>query len=399
MGERADIVIVGGGVAGASLAWRLAERGRTEVVLLEREATHDTHASGRSAATLHTLISEPATLLLSIASGAFFRRPPEDFTDVPLLRRTGTMVIGGGAPLARQHLLALFARERGVRFDALNMRQCVQRVPVLDMAAIDGGLWFPDDGVLDIHALVQGYVAGARRRGVRILREVAATGIDAPGGRVRAVETTAGAIETAKVVVAAGAWANEVGAWAGADPLPMTPCRRHLIVAEPDAEVDPHWPLVYDVVRMAYFRPESGVRGRHGVLACPMDQEPSEPCDAKTDERWVAVAADKLARLAPELAPRAIHASWAGLRTLTPDNAFILGPDPKIRGLHWHAGVGGYGIQTSPAASALAADLLLTGRCEWFDARLVSPRRFASRWYALDHRLRAAGALLFEAEP
>ncbi|MCA9771334.1 MAG: FAD-binding oxidoreductase, partial [Myxococcales bacterium] len=227
---------------------------------------------------------------------------------------------------------------------------------------------------------------------------VAVTGIDAPGGRVRAVETTAGPIETQKVVIAAGAWANEVGAWAGADPLPMTPCRRHLIVAVPNVEVDPHWPLVYDVARMAYFRPESGVPGRHGVLACAMDQEPMEPCDAKTDERWVAEAADKLRRLAPTLEPRAIHASWAGLRTLTPDQAFIIGPDPTVRGLHWQAGVGGYGIQTSPAASELGADLLLTGRCEWFDARLVSPRRFTGEWYPFSQRMRAAAALLLSEE-
>ncbi|MCA9773545.1 MAG: FAD-binding oxidoreductase, partial [Myxococcales bacterium] len=220
MSERADIVIIGGGVAGAALAWRLAERGATNVVLLERESTHDYHASGRSAATLHTLIGEPATLLLSIRSGDFFRRPPGGFAEAPLLRKTGTLVIGGGAPLARQRLLALLARERGMRFEPQNLRQCVQRVPVLDLATIDEGLWCPDDGVIDIHALLRGYVRGARARGARVRTDVAVTGIDAPGGRVRAVETTAGPIETQKVVIAAGAWANEVGAWAGADPLP-----------------------------------------------------------------------------------------------------------------------------------------------------------------------------------
>ncbi|MBZ0253056.1 MAG: FAD-binding oxidoreductase, partial [Candidatus Methylomirabilis sp.] len=100
--ERAETVIIGGGVAGASLAWRLAERGARDVVLIEREETHDYHATGRSAATFHVLIPEPATLLLSHASAPFFSHPPPGFSEAPLIRRVGTLLVGRGAPLVRQ---------------------------------------------------------------------------------------------------------------------------------------------------------------------------------------------------------------------------------------------------------------------------------------------------------
>jgi D-arginine dehydrogenase len=123
-----------------------------------------------------------------------------------------------------------------------------------------------------------------------------------------------------------------------------------------------------------YFKPESGV-----LMASPMDQDPSPPCDARPTEEAVAAVADKLARMAPPLTPRAIRHKWAGLRTFSPDRVPVVGADPRLPGFFWLAGQGGVGIETSPALGAIAADLLVDGRTERFDAALLAPIRFCPK--------------------
>jgi D-arginine dehydrogenase len=248
----------------------------------------------------------------------------------------------------------------------------VKRLPALEREFIDGGVFITNDGALDVHALLWGFLNGAKRGGARLELNAEVTGIHVEDRKIRGLTTRKGEIACNWVVNAAGAWANPMASLAGASPLPLTPCRRHIIVTQPrdDFPID-DWPLTMDTSRHFYFRPESG-----GILASPMDQEPMEPCDARTDELQVAKAADFLTRFTPKIAPRTITNQWAGLRTIPSDHAPIVGEDPKVKGFFWCAGQAGHGMETAPALGEIAAELLLEGRTDRFPPELIEPDRF-----------------------
>jgi len=174
------------------------------------------------------------------------------------------------------------------------------------------------------------------------------------------------------VVDAAGAWAGTLAQLAGATPIPILPRRRTVITfAAPPALEVRRWPMVDSEAQRYYFKPESG-----GLLASPMDQTPSEPCDARPTELDVAEVLDRLQRFAPSLAPRALRQRWAGLRSFAPDELPVVGFDPSLEGFFWLAGQGGVGIETSPALGRLAAELILDGASEIDPAGALLPTRF-----------------------
>jgi D-arginine dehydrogenase len=146
--------------------------------------------------------------------------------------------------------------------------------------------------------------------------------------------------------------------------------------AAPEGLSVSHWPLVHNESHHLYFGPESG-----GLKACPMDEDPMEPCDAQPDELVIAEAVERMAKLAPALAPKRIRRAWAGLRTFAPDRVLVVGEDPLVKGFFWLAGQGGCGIETSPAVGQIAADLLVDGRTDRFDATVLSPARFVGTTY------------------
>lgn len=370
--RRAEVVIIGAGIAGASLAHALVQRGCRDIVILEKEDAPGHHSSGRSAAVLSQLDVDEIFMKLSIMSAPFFTSPPEGFADVPLVHPNGVLVVGQGTPFRFMRLVARLARRLGLASQEWGPEETVERLPALERAYVDGGVFIPEDGTLDVHALLWGFLNGARRGGARLEVNAEVTGIHVEDKRIRGVTTSAGEITCARVANAAGAWANRIAALAGARPLPMTPYRRHIIVTQPrDAFPIGDWPLTMDSSRHFYFRPESG-----GFLASPMDQEAMEPCDARTDELQVARAADFLTRFTPKIAPRAITNKWAGLRTIAADKAPIVGADPDVGGFFWCAGQAGHGMETSPALSEIAADLLLEGTTRRFPPELLAPERF-----------------------
>jgi D-arginine dehydrogenase len=370
--RRADVVIIGAGIAGASLAYFLVRRGCSDVVIVEKEDTPGYHTSGRSAAVLSQLDVDEVFMKLSIMSAPFFYSPPEGFADVPLVHPNGVLVVGQGAPFTSLRLLARLAKRLGIASEEWGPEETVKRLPALERPFVDGGVFMPEDGTLDVHALLWGFLNGAKRGGARLELSAEVTGIRVEDRKVRGITTRAGEIACERLVNAAGAWANPVASMAGARPLPLTPCRRHIIVTQPrDAFPIGDWPLTMDTSRHFYFRPESG-----GILASPMDQEPMEPCDAPTDELQVARAADFLTRFTPRIAPRTITNKWAGLRTISADRSPIAGEDPDVKGFFWCAGQAGHGMETSPALGEIAAGLLLEGRSPRFPAELLSPGRF-----------------------
>ena len=367
-----DVVVVGGGIAGASLAYFLAERGVTDVLLLERESQPGSHATGRSAAVLAEL--DPISTLqeLKVGSAGFLRRPPPGFAETPLLEPSGIMILLREPFWSALRQLAPLIEQAGTRLALLSPADAAARVPVLLAERFDGAVLLPEDGHIDVHALLWGYLRQARRRGVEQRLGVEVRGVRVEHGRATAVVTADGEIAARWVANAAGAWAGAVAALAGAAPIPLVPHRRTIVVF--DVRLDARaWPMVASDADQLYFAPESG-----GLKLSPMDEEPTEACDPQPDDMAVARGFERLAGLAPLLLPRALRRKWAGLRTFAPDRVPVVGEDPRVRGFFWLAGQGGCGIETSPLIGQIAADLLVDGRTERFDARRLAPARFAT---------------------
>jgi D-arginine dehydrogenase len=369
-----EIVIVGAGIAGASLAYFLAERGRADVLLLEREPQLAYHATGRSAATLAELDANPTLMELKILSAPFLRDPPPGFSEQPLLRRTGVLAVFPPAAWGAMEPLTPLLAAAGLHFQLLGAAEVLARVPVLAPAAIGGGLLVPDDGRLDVHEILSSYLRRARRAGVEQRLGAEVTGIVVEGGRCRGVRTAAGEVRAGLVVDAGGAWAGVIARQAGASPITLTPHRRTLVTFAPPAGLDvAGWPLVASDADSLYFAPEAG-----DVMLSPMDEDAMEPCDPRPDDVVIARALDRLAALAPALVPQTIRRKWSGLRTFAPDRVHVVGEDPRLPGFFWLAGQGGCGIETSPVIGAVAADLIVTGRTDRFDARRLAPARFTA---------------------
>ncbi len=369
-----DVAIVGAGIAGASLAYFLSARGMTNIVLLERESDPGYHSTGRSAATVCSFDFNPTLRRLKHMGASFLRQPPAGFADVPLLDPTGVLLLFAEPQWTQARALAAELIEaEGTRLELLSPQAAHERMNVLDARRFDGAVWVPDDGRIDVDALLRAYLRHANRAGVELRVDTEVTGVEVAGDRCVGVHTSSGLVRANLLINAAGAWAGRLGEMAGAQAIEFSPKRRTIVTFQtPEGASVSTWPLVCNETDELYFAPEAG-----GLLASPMDQQPSPPCDARPDELAVAHAVDKLERHAPALTPRSIRSKWAGLRTFAPDGNFVVGEDRQRRGFFWLAGQGGAGIETSPAVGRIAADLIATDTCDHFDTTAISPARFA----------------------
>jgi D-arginine dehydrogenase len=366
----AQYVIIGAGFAGAATAYHLARRGATDVVILEQEAQAGVHSSGRNAAMVRQVVSEPAVAALARDGAAFLRSLPADWPVPVEFRQNGSLLLASGEGWKKLSRDAEAARQGGAEAECWSKERTKEYVPVLRDADFDGAVWCPTDGVVDIHALLTGYLKAAQSLGVKVRYGSSVRGIDVRGDRWIWVVTSTGVINAETVVNAAGAWAGPIGKLAGAAEMPLHPCRRHLFLTAPLSWVDRKWPFVWDVAHDIYFRPESG-----GLLLCPCDQDEMAPGIPATDDAAAELLFEKIRRYAPALSEVAIKTSWAGFRTLSSDGRFVIGWDPKVKGFFWVAGLGGHGVTTGSAVGALAAELILdseTGRAAEF-----SPKRFS----------------------
>jgi D-arginine dehydrogenase len=368
-----DAIIIGCGISGASLAYFLAERGMKDILILEREEQPGYHATGRSAAVLVEFDLVPSVQQLKILGAQFLRNPPEEFSENPLLRPSGILVMVKGAfwELAQQMVPDL--RQEGVVLDLLSQEEVLSVVPVVSPANFDGALLFPEDGHLDVHELLWSYLKNARRRGATLRCGEEVNALKVGPGRCEGVITSTGEYHSNWVIDAAGAWAGKVREWAGPSSVQLTPFRRTIITfAAPEGLEVKTWPLAADLSHELYFSPESG-----GLLASPMDEEPTEPCDARPDDLVVAETIERLKRLTPRLVPKSIIRKWAGLRTFAPDQGMVIGEDPVLKGFFWLSGQGGAGIETSAAVGQIASDLILEGQTALMDVKPISPGRFS----------------------
>jgi D-arginine dehydrogenase len=369
------VLVIGGGVAGLSAGAAIAPV--ASVTVLEAEESTGYHSSGRSATMLHYALGNPLVRELTLASRRFFEQPPDGFTELPLARRMPVLIHAREDELsALQELesaIAVFGPIDRVGEDEMRTLCPVLRTGeggavsgLLDRTALK----------LDSHALLQGYARTIRQHGGTIVTCARVASI-AKKMTAWAVTTEEGEQFSAAVLVnAAGSWADAVAKLAGVAPLGLTPFRRTIITFDAPEGLDlASWPFTKTVGEDLYFAPESG-----RLFASPMDEVPSDPCDAQPEDYEVALAAQRVEERTTMQVRRVAH-KWAGLRTFTRDRMPAAGFAAENEGFFWLAGQGGSGLQTSPMMAAAAASMI-TGTpwpLQSVSVEELSPRRFLRR--------------------
>ena len=355
-----DVLIIGGGIAGASLACWLAPHLR--VTVLERESQPGYHATGRSAALYMPSYGSPQVRALTLASGAFLAQPPPGFCDTALLSPRGALLVashGQQAQLdAHWALLQALTRAAPGRARRLSGTDACAMVPVLRPDLVIGAVFEADAFDMDVHALHQGCLRALRRAGGTLVCDARVTAIS----RSRADwEVQAGSVgggvgvkyRAPLLVNAAGAWVDEVAQLAGVAPIGIEPRRRSALLFAPPAGLDcRHWPMVIGAAEDWYLKPDAGQ-----LLGSPANADPVAPQDVQPEALDIALAIDRIERLTTLRIPRPSH-TWAGLRSFVADGDLVGGFDAVAPGFFWLAAQGGYGIQTSAAMGAGCAALL-----------------------------------------
>lgn len=340
----ADIAIVGGGIAGISLAYRLAPA--LKVAVLEMEDWPGYHATGRSAAQYEPTFGPPVMRGFTRASGAFFHGPPAGFADAPLVTDRGVLMVGetGDEAIMQEAL--------GWGYEVTTAAHARALVPRLRFERTIGFLWDPATKDIDVDILLQGYLRQAKANGVTIACALPLLSAERRHGVWRLAGRTA-VVEAPVVVNAAGAWADSVAALLGARARGLQPKRRSAMICPPPPEESfMGWPQVFPAREDFYAKPMGGK-----LMISPADADPMDPHDAFADDLRLAEGAAAFERLIDWPITR-VERSWGGLRTFAPDGDPVIGYDDAVEGLFWLAGQGGYGIQTSPALSDAAAHLL-----------------------------------------
>ena len=355
-----DFLIIGGGIAGVSCAGQLASAG--SVLLLEAEDALAHHASGRSAALYEPHYGLGPVVALSLASGDYFH------ANKGLLTPRGVMIVG------KAEDAAVFEHDISVmELDPISFEQARAIVPVLNPETVAHVAVADHAWDIDTDLLLQGFARQARSHGAKILTKAPVTAIARQGSGWR-VTCAQGEFRARILINAAGPWADVVAGMAGVNPLGFTPLRRSMARIPAPGGLDiSRWPMIFGAGEGWYCKPDAGA-----LIVSPAEEEPSTPHDAFADDMVLAEGLARYEEMVTEPVTRML-ANWAGLRTFSPDRAPVIGFDRAEPAFFWLAGQGGYGFQSAPAASQLAADLLTAS-----DTRLapdliasLSPDRFS----------------------
>ena len=406
MTETADVVIIGSGIVGSSVAYHLAQAGCTNVLVIEREAHQGKGSTGKSMGGVRAQFSTPVNIQMSRYSIDFFAQFDEIVGHPADYRAHGYLFC---AVNESQLNYLKTNRERQISLGVTNVElvspaEISEIVPQLRADDILGGTFCSTDGFVDPHSVMMGFMLNARARGARLWLDTQVTGIQVdagsadvssasggasidsgrrnadetsalPGleaGRIAGVQTTRGFVSTRVVVNAAGAWAAEVAKMAGAE-LPVEPLRRQLVPTEPFDQLPKRFPMVIDMSTGFHFRREG-----KGILLAWNDPEETFGFKTEFDPTFVEKILTRAAARVPCLAEAEVNPrrAWAGLYEMTPDHHAIIGPSPNIAGLYFVNGFSGHGVMHSPAAGRIAADLILRGGSDLIDATQLSVDRF-----------------------
>lgn len=347
----ADILIIGGGMAGASAGYFMADDAK--VILLERESQPGYHTTGRSAALFFENYGNATIRKLNKVTRPFLESPPEGFATNPLMTPRGAVAV------ATEDLLDTLAEElaQSPSMERVDGKTLFEIAPYLDPDRIVAGAYEAGAMDMDVHAILQGFLRGLRAKGGRVVTDAEVMGLSRAGG-AWTVETRAGTFSAPIVVNAAGAWCDVVGEMVGAAPIGLIPKRRTAftfdVALRDGSTADPsRWAMADLCDESWYVRPEGG-----RMMGSPADEIPSPPTDAQPEIEDVAMAIDKIQTDTMFVINRP-HSTWAGLRSFVADKSPVVGFAPAAEGFLWLAGQGGYGIQTSAAMGRFSAALAL----------------------------------------
>jgi len=367
--ERHDVVIIGGGIMGASTAYHLARRGCTDVVVLESGEMFGLGSTGLNAGGIRYQFATKVNVELSKVSIGMMERFADEMGQEVGLRRCGYLfMLDREADLAQFRANVALQNSLDVPSRVVSAAEISELAPEVDVSGIIGGTWCPLDGLVDPNGLLQGYVSNARRLGATLLTGTPAIGIDVVDGSVRRVVTKTGSIETPTVVIAAGPWSAQIGAMAGID-LPIQPIRRQIAVTGAIPGLRADFPFVIDFSRSLYFHREG-----NGILTGMSNRDEPAGFDTRVDPDWRLHHVENAMQRLPLLADAEIVAEWAGLYEVTPDDQPILGRIPHVNGLLACAGFSGHGLMHGPAAGMLMAEEILDGRAHTID---IDPLRWS----------------------
>ena len=370
--ERADVVIIGGGVMGASVAFHLARRGVSNIVLLEREAFFGQGSTGRCAGGIRHQFSTAINIELSIKSIAMLERFPDETGQAIDIKQSGYLfLLSTPEELDQFRKNVALQNAHGVMSEIWTLGQIAARVPLLNLDNIIAGSFYGRDGTADPSGVVNGYIAAARNQGVQTLNGIAVTGIDVTNGAVTAVHTSQGTIRTTIVVNAAGPWAAQIGALAGVD-LAVSPERQQILVTTPMADIPADFPFVIDFHQRLYFHRE----GNGLLTGLSITGQPST-FEQVVNPDWTLEHMDRAMARLPVMEQAGRLTEWAGLYEVTPDAHPIIGPINGVRGLFVVSGFSGHGFMHGPIAGLLVAEQIVDGAAHTLDISSLRPERFA----------------------
>ena len=375
MAETADVVIIGGGIVGSSVAYHLSEQGCTDVSILEREEKQGLGSTSKSMGGVRAQFATEINIRMPIYSIDFFSRFEEATGHTADYRPHGYCF----AATKQSHLDYLLknqAKQRALGLDSARMisrDEIVAMIPQLVADDIIGGSYCPTDGFVDPNGVMTGFAKRAKERGVRVRTNTEVTGINVANGRITGVRTSSGEIHTKVVVNAAGPWAANVARMAGAE-LPVQPLRRQIVKTQRCDFLPAKFPMLIDMSTGFHFRRE----GDSILLAWADDEETYGFQSAFTPEFIEKILTHAVVRV-PQFADLPVNPKqcWAGMYEVSPDHHAIIGPAPEVKGLFYANGFSGHGVMHSPATGRITADLILHGRCDAIDASPLRVERFA----------------------
>ncbi|WP_426285549.1 NAD(P)/FAD-dependent oxidoreductase [Luteibacter sp. E-22] len=343
-----DVIVIGAGIAGASVAWFLAPHAR--VMVLEQESFAGFHTTGRSAAHFSESYGSPQVRMLSRATRPFLEHPPAGFAAHPILQRRGALVIGGIAQAQRVHDEYEAVRRFTPSLALLDRERIAALVPVLRPKAAEFALFEPDSADIDVNELHQGFLRGAKAQGVSMHLDTRVHAMRREGGGWVVNEQWRAPV----VVNAAGAWADAVAELAGVTTIGLEPRRRSAFTfAVPEGVDASEWPFVVDIDETFYFKPDAGL-----LLGSAANADPTHPHDVQPEEYDIALGIHRIEE-ATTMSIRRPARTWAGLRSFVADGDLVGGFAPDAPGFFWLAAQGGYGIQTSAAMAEACASMIL----------------------------------------
>lgn len=374
MSQDFEFAVIGAGIAGCSVAAQLSEH--ASVNLLEMEEQPGYHSTGRSAAIFAHTYGNHIVRALTRASRGFFYSPPADFCASPLVKPRAILVT---ARAGQEASLAAFigSIDPADHFDEKSVNEAIELCPILRPEGLIGAVFSQSPADIEVHELQRGYLRMLRARGGQLTTSGKILGAERVGD-IWILTTRQGTVRARNIVNAAGAWAGEIARLCGAQDVGLQPLKRTVCLIEsPLGQRADSWPMLLDIEEQFYLKPDAGK-----LLLSPADEIPSEPGDAQPDELDIAIAVDRLEN-ATTLKVSRLAAKWAGLRSFVRDRTPVVGYDAIQPGFFWVAALGGYGIQTAPALSRLAAALALRFSSDSVDCGIdiapLSPNRFLAK--------------------